>query len=118
MSVVPTAGALRHRIEIDTPGVTSQNSFGEDVVAWTSLGSSFPCLVEPLAGKELEMAMQRWAQAKYQITMRHQPGLTFSAKMRAIWQGRHLNILNVNDPGENNPWITMIAEDYDDTSVT
>ena len=111
-----TAGMLRHRCTISQQTTAGQNSFGEANITWTAVGT-FPCFVDPTVGNELQLAQQRWAMAKYVITMRHQPGINFDAKMRFLWinQNRILDILNINDPGENVPWITMIARDYDGT---
>ncbi len=117
-SVGNTAGMLRHRctISVKVPQSPPQNSFGEDIYIWVSVGT-FPCFVDPTPGTEIQMAQQRWAEAKYLITMRHQPGLFFTGKERFYWinTNRYLDILNVEDPGESNPWITMIARDYDGT---
>jgi len=104
------AGQLRHRITITSPTPATQNSFGEDVVAVPTEIGTFWCLVEPLQGREKEEAMQRWAEARYKITMRHQTGISFSPKMTANWNGVPLDILDCNDDVSTlRPVITMIA---------
>ena len=112
------AGQLRHRIQIIKPDPTATpNSYNETDASQTIVVGTFPCDINPLAGNELEIAMQRWAMAKYQIVMRHQPGMNFGGAMFAIWilptGNRKLDILNVNDPGEDSPWVIMTARDYD-----
>lgn len=106
------AGKLRHTISITTPTVTGQNSSGEDIVTDTPIGT-FPCLIESLVGRELERAMQMWAQAKYKITMRRQPGVVFTRTMSATFGSRVLDILDVEDLGEDlRPEVIMYAQDF------
>ncbi len=106
------AGRLRHNISLTTPTVTGQNSYGEDIVTDTQIGT-FPCLIEALVGRERDSAMQRWAEAKYKITMRQQPGITFSSKMSATFGSRTLDILDVEDLGESlRPEVVMYAQDH------
>lgn len=106
------AGKLCHTISITDPVVTGQNSSGEDIVVDTAVGT-FPCLVEALVGREMERVMQLWAQAKYKITMRHQPGITFTRKMSATFGSRTLDILDVEDIGGTlRPEVIMYAQDF------
>lgn len=107
------AGKLRHTISITSPTVTGQTSFGTDIVTDTLVGT-FPCLVEALQGREMERAMQRWAEAKYKITMRQQPGITFTRKMTGTFGSRTLDILDVEDLGESlRPEVIIYAQDHD-----
>jgi len=106
---------LRHEItfvRVLDSDESSQNSSGEDISPPETIGT-FPCHVSFLQGKERENAMQLWAEAKYSILMRHQPEVTFTRKMRGTWNGRTLDILDVQDPGERAQSLTMIARDYD-----
>jgi head-tail adaptor len=105
------AGKLRDRVEIRGEAVTSQNSFGEDVISVVNVGT-FWGRVSILQGTELVAAQQRFAKASYQIELRHQPGITFSPKMSAIWNNRVLDILDVQDEGLRSPTIKMTAQDY------
>lgn len=107
------AGKLRHTITITSAAVASQNSYGEDVLTTSTVGE-YPCLVEYLEGRELATASQRWAKARYKITMRHQPGVTINPTMTATWEGRELDIVDVRDPGDSmRPQIVMIAQDHE-----
>ena len=108
------AGRLRHQIVITNPVISGQDSFGQDTVVDTSVGT-FWCLVEALQGSEKEAAMQRWAEARYRITMRHQPGITFKAKMTVDWNGLTLDILDVEDAQSTlRPDVIMIARDHEE----
>lgn len=108
------AGLLRDRITFTRPldsSETTQDEFGNDVGSETI--GTFYCSVDYLRGGEKQAQQQKWAQARYKIEMRHQPGITFTPKMTATWNGRTLNILEVEDLGNRmRPAITMFAEDF------
>lgn len=107
------SGDTPHRIAISDPTPVTQSSFGEDVVSNPTDVGTFWCKVEALQGRELESARQRWAEARYKITMRKQ-AVTFTRKMTGLWNGRHLNILDVQDVGGNSrPEVMMYAMDFD-----
>lgn len=108
------AGSLRHRITITDPTVTGQDSFGQDIIVPTEVGT-FWCLVEALQGREKEAAQQRWAEARYRIKMRHQAGITFKAIMTGEWNGLTLDILDVEDARSTlRPDLVMIARDHEE----
>lgn len=118
------AGAMRDRVTFYRPldsTETDQNSFGEDDASSPQIVGTFPAKVEEMVGTELARMQEKWAEARYMITMRHQPGIVFRAKMTAVWLSRTsdaslnraIDILNINDPGNTlRPTITMIARDF------
>jgi head-tail adaptor len=107
------AGKLRHTITITSEAVASQNSYGEDVLTTSTVGE-YPCRVEYLEGRELAAASQRWARARYRITMRYQPGVTISPNMTVTWEGRTLDIVDVRNPGDSlRPETLLIAQDHE-----
>jgi len=115
------AGSLRDRLTFTRPldsSETTQNSFGEDQGSAAAVGT-FWGFVEPMSGQELEVMQQKWAQAKWKIKLRHQPGITFTRKMLASFTPRGaasprvLDILDVQDqPNLPRPEIIMIAQDF------
>lgn len=108
------AGKFRHRLLFTQPTSSAQNSYGEAIVVNTLVGE-FWCSIEAMKGRELELAQQRWAEAQYKITLRHQPGITFTRKMQAWWgsPARVMDILDVHDvEGSVRPQIVMFAKDY------
>lgn len=108
------AGRLRHQIVVTNPVISGQNSFSEDTVVDTVVGT-FWCLVESLQGREKEAVQQRWAEARYKITMRHQSGITFKAKMTVDWNGLTLDILDVEDTQSTlRPEVVMFARDHEE----
>lgn len=94
--------------------MTGQNSSGEDIITWTEVGTGFWCNIAPLQGRELSDALQRWAEARYSITLRHQPGITFTRKMRITWGSRTIDILDVQDVAESlRPEVVFFTRDFD-----
>lgn len=94
------------------------NTFGEPLRTPDGKNRLIPlatifCLVEVLEGREFENAMQLNALAKYKITLR-QPSFRLSPNMVATWNGRDLDILDVQDaPGRGRiqPTVVLIARD-------
>jgi len=107
------AGQLRHTVTVTQPVVSGQNAAGEDIVTWSDVGT-YKANLAALQGRELATAAQRWADARYMLTMRRQPGITFTRKMRVQWLTRVMDILDVQDMGESfRPFVTMYLRDYD-----
>lgn len=46
----------------------TQNSFSEDVITLTTLGTHAAC-VRPLTGREIEIFQQKWAEAQFVVEM-------------------------------------------------
>ena len=112
------SGRFRHRVTFTKPSEPSdstQNTYGEDAITNEHVGT-FWCRIEPLAGREMAAVQQKFAEARYKITMRHQPSTVFTRKMQAWWgsPARILDILDVQDVAESmRPEITMLAKDYE-----
>lgn len=68
------AGELRHRITI-RQGLESKTTRGGFTVEATTIYSRIPALVEPLAGHELNVAMQIDPRLKWTITLRFAKGI-------------------------------------------
>ncbi len=105
------AGLLtRSRITISRKSVT-QNSYGEDVVTWTSLGS-FWANIRALQGRELESMQQTWAEARFKIDMRFQRGTDFRRADKVTWGTRTLNILDAEDPDQRQRRLFIVCDNY------
>ena len=105
------AGKLDQRIVIKDKTIASQNTYGEDVTTPVTVGT-FWARVEFLTGRELDAAQQRWAEARYRIRMRRQPGITLQREQSIQWNGLTLNILDIQGPGTRMPEWILIAKDY------
>lgn len=106
------AGKLDQRVQFFRKVVASQNTYGEDVLAAPTNLGTFWCAVYYLAGRELEAARQRWAEARYKITLRRQPGVTLKPSDYAVWATKTLDILDVqNIDTRDDRWV-LLAKDY------
>lgn len=104
-------GHYDQRISIYSEAVTSHNTFGEDVNAATPIGT-FWAEVKFLAGRELEVVQQRFAEARYSICMRRQPGVVIEREDKITWGTLTLDILDVQGPGTRMDEWAITAKDY------
>ncbi len=91
------SGRLRHRVTIEQKTLTSpyQDSFGADVYQWTAFCTCYMS-INVLQGRELEVAGQRWADARYRCESQYIDGV--QREMRINWGGRYLDIVDAQDP--------------------
>lgn len=104
------AARLRTRVAIERPVYTT-GTMGENVESTpTALGSFW---VEILAakGRELETMQQTWAEARFNVRMRHQPGITFRRSDRITWGSRTLDIVDVEDPDQRKRELNLICRE-------
>jgi len=95
------AGQLTQRITIQHKTVTAQDGFGQDTVSWTaSTSGPFWAEVVALEGRELANAQQKWAEARFKVTIRYQSGVTIQRQDRILWGTRTLDILDAEDPNQ------------------
>jgi len=91
------AGQLRHRLIIEQPH-TSQNSTGEEVVAWELVKVAWAS-IEPLRGRERLQANQPGSELDTRIRVRWSPNLD---AMTAKWRLRHRGVIyNIAAPPAN-----------------
>lgn len=107
------AGLLgRARITISRKSAT-QNTYGEDVITWTALGTywanirSLPGRARP--GEGLEFSNQTLEQARFKIDMRYQRGIAFQRKDRILWGTRILDVKDVEDPDQRQRRLFITA---------
>ena len=78
-------GQLDQRIVISRKNVTGYDSMGADVLGTATTIGTFWANVGYIAGHELQNAGQRWAEARYKITIRRQPGTTLQVADTITW---------------------------------
>lgn len=105
------SGKLDQRIVLMDKTVTGQNSSGEDTTTPVTVGT-FWARVEFLSGRELASLQQKWAEARYRISIRRQPGVTLEREQSISWNGQTLDILDIQGPGTRMPEWTLIAKDH------
>jgi head-tail adaptor len=105
-------GQLDQRIVILRKNVTGQDSTGADTLGTPTTVATLWARVEDLDGRELQVAMQRWATARYKITIRRQPTLTLTTSDYITWAGNTLDILEIGGPGTRADFWKIIAKAY------
>lgn len=111
------AGRLDQRVTIQHRTVTGQDSYGQDVVSWTaSTSGPFWAEVAALEGRELANVQQKWAEARFRVTIRYQTGVTIRRRDRISWQSpeRLLDILDAEDPNQARRKLIMICSELVD----
>lgn len=106
-------GLLRHRIVWQAKEVTGQDGFGQDVYDWQDV-ISCPAQVRMLSGRELEVAQQRWAEAKYMIRQHYYRGL--GTTHRIFWSidgvDKYLDPLEVSDIAGTGRVQDIVAKEW------
>jgi SPP1 family predicted phage head-tail adaptor len=87
------SGDLWARVTIEQPA-TSQNEVGETTLAWSTFATVWAD-IQPLSGREAERYGQTVGLSAHKVTMRYVSGL--SSKMRVIYDGRTLEIGQINE---------------------
>ena len=106
------SGSLDERVSFYRPTVASISATGADVAGTPTLLRTVWAAVEYLAGRELEAAMQRWAEARYKITIRRQPGITLVLTDYISWNGQTLDMVEIRGQGLRvDEWV-ITARDH------
>ena len=112
-SVILNPGLLRHQLTWQRKYVTGQNGVGEDEYDWTDV-CEVRARVLALTGKELEIAQQRWPEARYRIEQHFVAGMEHG--FRAEWQTpngvRYLDALDILDPAGTGAMLVIVAKEW------
>lgn len=107
------AGKYDQRVTFETENVTGQNASGEDVIGTPTELATISAAVRYMQGRELQVAQQTAAEAKYKIEFRRNPDLKLlKRKDTARWNDQILDILDVNGPGTREPEWSVTAKDH------
>jgi len=82
------AGKLRHRLLLDEP-IATQDDTGGEVINWSAFGTVWAS-VEPLRGREQLIANQALAPLDTRIRIRWSPAVNM---VTAKWRGTHQGII-------------------------
>lgn len=109
------AGDLRRRIDIQVRS-SGQDSYGQQLSTWSNLLTNVPAMIEPLSGRELEIAAANHPQVDTRITVRYHPALANPAAVssyRAVYANaggaRYYNIGAVINLDERNRTIELMV---------
>lgn len=76
------AGDLRRRVAIQSRS-SSQDTYGQQLSTWSDVLTNVPAMIEPLNGRELEIASANHPQADTRITVRYHSALANPAAAAA-----------------------------------
>ena len=108
------AGMLRHVVTlIETGGEPAMTDTGDWTAAKTNHGDH-RARVEPLSGRDLEIARQTQPNADVRVTMRW-PGVRVGPGWELTFEGRTLYVRHVQDVDERGRMLVMLCgEDVSD----
>lgn len=103
------AGKLRHRIEIQAPASSGQDSTtGEETEVWQTVSGmeSVPASIEPLSARDFVAARAEQSEISARIVIRYRPG--FPSRFRI----RHRGLIYwpagaLPDPESGQEWMTI-----------
>jgi SPP1 family predicted phage head-tail adaptor len=104
------SGDLNRRVTLQQRS-TSQDSFGERSQTWLDVMTVWAA-IEPLSGRELELAQKLSSEVTHRLTVRYQSSLTDTravAGMRALYKSRIFNIQAAMNEDEANVRIHLLA---------
>lgn len=112
------AGRLRHRVDILKP-ILVQGSSGGTRIANTSLFGTVWASIEPLTGRELQVAQQRVSEVTHKVTIRYLPGIR--AGMAVSFKGpggelRELQIMDPQNPNETTKMLELFCMERDESA--
>lgn len=100
------AGLLRHSVNLEAPAQGAQDTHGQPPEGWEPVGETY-AQIEPLSGRELEIARQVQARVSHRITIRHLAGV--SPRMRVRYGTRIFEILSVTNQDERDRTTVLMA---------
>lgn len=101
------AGKLRKRVAVQTP-IRTQNAIGEDVPTYAAPFMRWAA-IEPLEGREAEIAQGVQPIATHKITMRDDGQVT--PETRIVWNSRTFNIVEVRRIDERGHEMQLTARE-------
>lgn len=104
------SGELNRRIRLQQRNA-AQDSYGEQLLTWSDVTTLWAA-IEPLAGRELELAQKVSSEVTHRISLRYQPQFTDTrtvASLRALYKGRIFNIQAAMNVDEANVVIHLLA---------
>ena len=103
------AGALRHRITFQAPGLTQDPETGEMLPGWEHVWEKVPASVEPLSARDLIAAQAGQSEASGRMVIRYRAGVL--PTMRILHRGDIYNIQGppMPDPVSGLEYLTILV---------
>lgn len=102
----PDPGRLDQRVTLQQATRTA-DGLGGYVKGWSDVATLW-ARVEPLAGRERDMAQQVESPRDYRVTIRRRADVTTAHRL--LWQGNALNIRFVADEGARALYLALDCE--------
>lgn len=109
---VLASGELNRRITLQQRSIVA-DSFGEPLAVWTDLASLWAG-IQPLSGRELELAQKVSSEVTHRITIRYRASLTDTrsmAALRLLYRNRTFNVHAVLNEDEANVQLQFLASE-------
>lgn len=104
------AGKLSEKITV-TRELLASDGAGGVTVSWVTLGTFRAC-VEPISGRERDMASQTESPRNYRFILRHSTeSAAILAKDKITWRGKAFNIRFVAIPDKISQFLRIDAEE-------
>ena len=100
-------GELRHQIKLQNVAA-SQNAYGEPIAGYGTYATVWAA-VEPLQGRELEIARAIAAETTHKVTIRHRDDVAQTD--RVGFGNRMFEIISIIDPQERNRMLILICKE-------
>lgn len=103
------AGLLRHRIEIQSLGLTQDTETGNMVEGWVTTWTKVPASVQPLSARDLIAAQAGQSEATGRMVIRYRAGVL--PTMRILYRGDVYNIQGppLPDPDSGLDYLTILV---------
>lgn len=103
------AGLLRHRIDIQSRGLTQDPETGEMVEGWLTIWPKVPASVQPLSARDLIAAQAGQSEATGRMVIRYRAGVL--PTMRILYRGDVYNIQGppLPDPDSGQDYLTILV---------
>lgn len=99
-------GSLKHRVKVQAATTMPPYPGGQPIEAWADVSERW-CSMEPLGGKELEIARQLHEEVTHKFVFRWFSGLY--SRMRIVKGDRIFSIVDIIDPAESKLWLFVTA---------
>jgi len=101
-------GGLRHRVELKHLTQSSQDTHGAPIDTWTKYSDCW-AEIEPLKGRELDIAQQINAEVTIKVTIRYNAAVLVTD--RVVKGSRNLEVISIVNPEERNEKLILMCKE-------
>ena len=101
-------GDLRHLLRLERPTEGAPDTYGQPPSGWEPVAELY-AKVEPLSGRELELARQQEARVTHRLTIRFNEDVT--TRNRLLLGERVFQVVSVLDEEERHDVMMLLAQE-------